>query len=73
MKISNVEVYKNGDKWVTAWLDNSSYYPQKTEAFFSKTEANDLAIRLGARECRRCGDVLEIGDDLICGYHNLEN
>lgn len=25
------------------------------------------------RKCLRCKDVLRVEDDLICGYHNLEN
>lgn len=25
------------------------------------------------RVCLRCGDELQTNDDLICGYHNLEN
>jgi hypothetical protein len=24
------------------------------------------------RKCKQCNDTLEVGDDLICGYHNLE-
>ncbi len=25
------------------------------------------------RKCKRCGDPLDLNDDIICGYHHLEN
>ena len=46
MKIKNIEVYKNGDKWVVAWHDESSQYPEKSEAFNSKDEAIDFSERI---------------------------
>jgi len=46
MKIKNIEVYENGDKWVVAWQDKSSYYPEKSEAFNSKDEAIDFSERI---------------------------
>ena len=46
MKIKHIEVYQNGDKWVTAWKDNSSYYPEKSERFFSKKDAEEKAEEL---------------------------
>ena len=46
MKIKNIELYENGNKWVIAWKDNSSYYPEKSEAFFSKAQAEEFKNKL---------------------------
>ena len=52
MKIKNIELYENGDKWVVSWEDNSSHYPRKDEAFRIKREAQELYEML-KQEARR--------------------
>lgn len=50
MKIKNIEIYKNGDKWVVAWVDNSSYYPEKSEAFLSEREAREFKEKIEIKQ-----------------------
>ena len=46
MKITNVELYQNGENWVVAWKNNSSYYPHNSEAFPTKWQAKEFFDKL---------------------------
>lgn len=47
--------------------------PKSAGALYCLELLKDFDTPADIRLCKRCGDVLEQNDDLICGYHNLED
>lgn len=41
--IKNIEIYENGNQWVVSWDNDKQSYPENSEAFPSKQQAEEFA------------------------------